>query len=109
MIKYGTMRLRVITIAFRNVLPAKPDLPLIKATPMREIRVSQGSKALKALSNLNLLLLTRDRIITTDFGDQAASHNRLAFSTSRQTRQVDGQRSHPCERKARSQSELSAG
>lgn len=58
MIKYGTLRLRIITVAFRNVLPAKPDLPLIKAIPMREIRVSQGCKALRALSNLNLLLNT---------------------------------------------------
>lgn len=58
MIKYGTMRLRVITVAFRNVLPTKPDLPLIKAIPVREIRVSQGSKALKAVPYLNLLLNT---------------------------------------------------
>lgn len=54
-IKYVTMRLRIVSVAFRNVLPAKPDLPPIRAISMQEIWVSQGNKALKACSYLNLL------------------------------------------------------
>lgn len=58
MIKYVTMRLRIVSVAFRNILPAKSDLPQIKAISMQEIWVSLGNTALKALSYLNLLLNT---------------------------------------------------
>lgn len=58
MIKYVTMRLRSVSVAFRNVRSAKPDLPPITAISMQEIWVSQGNTALKARSYLNLLLST---------------------------------------------------
>lgn len=58
MIKYVTMRLRIVSVAFRNVRPAKLDLPPIRVISMQEIWVSQGNRAPKARSYLNLLLNT---------------------------------------------------